>query len=338
MPFTLISDTHAGDPIWDVLSGGVRVRQDAIKAASVDARTEASRHRTDGYLTAAMARDVTAGRQWIVEALTTPVLGRPPRWHRRGDECECLDDDWTVGYEYRIHKFLRRNPSRAEVDRNRQQKADLRDDRLKTLVSARDGDCCRYCQSGPLKAKAGRAIDRRKVKQFDHVDPDRPAGIDGANLVVACARCNERKGHRTPDEADMVLLPVPTPAQAALLRARDQVLRDLGDQPLITDEPTTDQPQTSDPATDADVGPHETTDTDNNDTTTAQPCLDQHEHGADQHDPPPRKGLGWGGKPSDTGPPATPPHPAQPARTGRDSDIWTRRSRGPSPTPGQADR
>src|SRR5690606_10030604 len=139
-----------------------------------------------------------------------------------GDECPCLGTaPWIDGYAYRIHNFLKRNPSKREYDLDKAKKADLRDARLKALVLKRDGGCCRYCGSGPLERKAVRAKDRRRVLTFDHVDPDRAAGEDGANLVVCCGRCNDEKGARTPDEADMVLLPEPTPEQAARLADRE---------------------------------------------------------------------------------------------------------------------
>jgi hypothetical protein len=94
--------------------------------------------------------------------------------------------------------------------------ADLRNGRLRDLAYTRDGGCCRYCGSGPLLRRGmERAADRHQVLRFDHVDPDQPAGEDGANFVVACAACSEAKGHRTPAEAGMTLLPVPTSVQIA---------------------------------------------------------------------------------------------------------------------------
>jgi hypothetical protein len=40
-----------------------------------------------------------------------------------------------------------------------------------------------------------------------HVDPEGPNQID--NAVLACWSCNAKKGHRTPEEAGMQLLPCP---------------------------------------------------------------------------------------------------------------------------------
>lgn len=329
MPFALISDTFADDPIWEVLAGEHRGRRESIKIGWVDSMTEASRHRTDGYLTREMAQRCAGARAWVIEALTTAVLGRPPRWHQQGDECPCLGaDDWQPGYAYRIHKFLKRNPSRAENDLNRQQKADLRDARLKALVYARDGGCCRYCGSGPLSPKAGRSKDRRKILQFDHVDPDAPAGADGANLVVACARCNEHKGHRTPAEADMVLLPAPADPEA--LRARDLVLLDPEQAPInhrpISDESATDHRSASDSDGDPISDHQPADDTVEIDNTTTHVRLKQEEQQPDQRVAPPAKGLGWVGHRPDGAAPAQPPNQL-PARPPEAPDIYHRRSR-----------
>lgn len=66
------------------------------------------------------------------------------------------------------------------------------------VVRRRDGNKCRYCGS----------TDRLTV---DHVIPRVMGGSDCAtNLVVACRSCNSSKGGRTPDQAGMRLLGVPS--------------------------------------------------------------------------------------------------------------------------------
>lgn len=229
MPYWLESDTFADDPVWEALAGDGRGhdgRVDALQAAYARLKAKASHLRTDGYLTEATALRYCRNRRQLLDQLCTAVLDRPPLLHRPTDKCECMHAVWVDGYAYRIHEFLKRNPSRKENDRHRAQRRDLADPRLRAAVVARDGGCCRYCGSGPLSAKAGRSKDRRKVLCLDHVDPDAPAGIGGRNLVVCCGRCNEEKGHRTPDEADMVLLPEPAPETARAWLARPQLLAD----------------------------------------------------------------------------------------------------------------
>ena len=60
-------------------------------------------------------------------------------------------------------------------------------------VIRRDGNCCQYCGLN----------DRITI---DHVMPRSRGGKDTwTNLVAACVPCNNRKGNRTPEEADMRL-------------------------------------------------------------------------------------------------------------------------------------
>ncbi len=60
-------------------------------------------------------------------------------------------------------------------------------------VFDRDGERCRYCNG----------VDDLTI---DHVVPRCQGGRDCAdNLVVACRRCNSRKGGRTPQQAGMAL-------------------------------------------------------------------------------------------------------------------------------------
>lgn len=66
-------------------------------------------------------------------------------------------------------------------------------------IYARDGRRCRYCAT--------------EIGDFaiDHViTRSQGGGDDDGNLVVACSYCNGRKGGRPPQQAGMVLLPVPT--------------------------------------------------------------------------------------------------------------------------------
>lgn len=112
-----------------------------------------------------------------------------------------------------------------DVERERRT-AEHRDPGLRQKVYDRDGGCCRYCRSGPLAKGMGKAADPRRALQFDHVDPARMAGPDGENYVTGCARCNDDKGGRTPAEAGMVLLPVPTVEEIAVWHERGEQLVD----------------------------------------------------------------------------------------------------------------
>lgn len=70
----------------------------------------------------------------------------------------------------------------------------------KLNLLARDSYRCQYC---------GRAVSRID-SSMDHVVPrSQGGGTSWANVVIACHRCNRRKGGRTPLEARMRLLTKP---------------------------------------------------------------------------------------------------------------------------------
>lgn len=222
---------------------GVRRRalRDTLQAAYARLGCESSSHKGDGYLTHEQALAVVDGQARVLELLCSQVLdGEPPMLHRPKDSCpvrHCIDASgpWRQGFDYRLCGFAKRNPTRAEKERKDAQAADARDKALKTFVLQRDV-ACRYCRSGPLKRIPGNVQgERRKLTTYDHVDPDRPGtppgGDYGSNFVVACARCNERKGHNLPHEVGMVLLPEPTPEQVSHWHERGVRLFDLDDAP-----------------------------------------------------------------------------------------------------------
>jgi 5-methylcytosine-specific restriction endonuclease McrA len=61
-------------------------------------------------------------------------------------------------------------------------------------ILARDGYTCQYCGAQPGKA----------LLTIDHVVPRSRGGTTcWENVVTACAPCNRRKGHRTPEEAHL---------------------------------------------------------------------------------------------------------------------------------------
>jgi len=67
-------------------------------------------------------------------------------------------------------------------------------------VYARDKRSCQYC---------GRAVARHEAT-YDHVVPRSRGGKTGwENIVIACVRCNQDKGGRTPAEAGMRLRTTP---------------------------------------------------------------------------------------------------------------------------------
>lgn len=338
MPYFLEGDEFAVLPVWEVLASGKADLMDRLQAAYIRLKATAAHTKSNGYLTAGTALAQCRGMSRTLELLCTPVLAQPPLVHRQGDECECLGPDpWIDGYGVRIHAFLKRNPARKETERRAAQDRDLNDTRLKRIVWVRDGGCCRYCRSGPLSPKAGRSKDRRKILHFDHVDPDAVAGPEGANLVVACARCNEDKGKCTPDEADMILLPAPTAEEAGAWSARPRTLYDrpAAQVPAAPSGSASDQPANN-PGTAAEQGTDQisdqtTVDDPNNGPPIGlinDPGTPVHHHD-DHHQAEQPRDAGPGGSGSGR---VGNPLLVQPARTADYPDIYHGRSRA-APTP-----
>lgn len=71
----------------------------------------------------------------------------------------------------------------------------------KTNVYTRDNFCCQYC---------GAKLPQTKLN-YDHVIPRSQGGQTvWDNIVASCYTCNGKKANKTPDEANMPLLSVPT--------------------------------------------------------------------------------------------------------------------------------
>lgn len=67
-------------------------------------------------------------------------------------------------------------------------------------VFARDHGECQYCHTKLSRAEA----------TYDHVQPkSRGGGTNWENIVIACVKCNQKKGGRTPTEAKMKLKVAP---------------------------------------------------------------------------------------------------------------------------------
>jgi 5-methylcytosine-specific restriction endonuclease McrA len=74
----------------------------------------------------------------------------------------------------------------------------------------RDQNKCQYC------AKE----DESDILTIDHVLPRSKGGKNTwENLVTACKKCNQKKGNRTPKEANMKLLREPKRPKSSILRA-----------------------------------------------------------------------------------------------------------------------
>jgi 5-methylcytosine-specific restriction endonuclease McrA len=75
----------------------------------------------------------------------------------------------------------------------------------KQAVLRRDRYTCAYCGIRPGDSQHGQALPRHNFT-VDHILPVSRGGKNSwGNTVCACPVCNQRKGNRTPDEANMKL-------------------------------------------------------------------------------------------------------------------------------------
>ncbi len=141
---------------------------------------------------------------------------------------------------YLIHQFDEWNESAEERDVRlgiaARRRALRFDAGLYAKLKARDGLICRYCGC-PVDFAARRGP---KSGTYDHVVPVVQGGGDGIeNLVVSCQGCNLKKGGRTPDQAGMVLRPVPSSGARSYLDTEPGF---TGSSPTPLPLPERDQP------------------------------------------------------------------------------------------------
>lgn len=164
----------------------------------------AARNLTDGFIDARLLRQIAAMFEVYEPEPAVKNLVDAGLW-------EVCEGGW------RIHDYLEYNPSREEVQFQREiirrRQAMNTDPDLAKQIRDRDGNTCRYC---------GCNVNWRDRKSesggtYDHVIPISQGGTDGAdNIVVSCRMCNTRKGARTPEQAGMTLRPVQNPDEIKL--------------------------------------------------------------------------------------------------------------------------
>jgi hypothetical protein len=234
---------------------GLRAKKQRAEALGVwtQVLSWVSGERSDGFVTA----DILDLFGWAAAngRLLRARFGRAPLLHRRedGQACACMEGrTWIEDYDYLIHDYLDRNPSRQENDVHRAKARELKDSKLKVAVRARDRDICRYC--GKQCAHSDRKSDDGLT--YDHVDPEVADGM--SNLVVACRGCNRRKARRTPEAASMVLLPAPTDPHQTYTGSASDLSPDLDPDSGPTTDPDADpnpDPPPAEPAPTSDNAP-----------------------------------------------------------------------------------
>lgn len=145
-------------------------------------------------------------------------------------------------YLHDWHVYAGRLIEQRELYNQRQnRKRDLYQDlALIKDVRARDGDSCRYC---------GRTVNWKDRKgqgggTYDHIDPDGENTLE--NIVVCCRSCNSRKNRRTPEEAEMQLLPRKSAEQADIRQINPDK---SAHQPTVPTAPTSTNRTTAVPET-----------------------------------------------------------------------------------------
>lgn len=86
-------------------------------------------------------------------------------------------------------------------------------------IMLRDKNQCQYC---------GKSLPKNKLT-LDHIYPKSRGGQNTwLNLVAACKKCNQKKGDRTPKEANMKLIAKPKKPKIGILRSiREEQISDL---------------------------------------------------------------------------------------------------------------
>lgn len=125
--------------------------------------------------------------------------------------------------------------SRAEVEWERQQRADTRNTPLMVAVRLRDGDNCRWCGVGVVWP----GTKTNRSGELDHLVPGQAGTVE--TMVVACRGCNAARGASRGDASATELWDSshdlrPAPASPRYTRATAKFLTDNGQPTLPTDD------------------------------------------------------------------------------------------------------
>jgi hypothetical protein len=189
MPWLRIDDTAPDDP--KVLRAGHEVFGFAVLCAAWSAGKIGKIE--DAFVPDYVAQRIAPGvwDELARQATRAGLFSKPCR--SRGER------GWFVDQTDQLLHMRTNDEVQADREKSRatRQAGPTRDVRL------RDGDQCRYC--GKTVNWADRVSGRGGT--YDHPDP-----TDRDTFVVACFACNREKSNRTPQQAGMPLLPVPSVA------------------------------------------------------------------------------------------------------------------------------
>jgi hypothetical protein len=134
--------------------------------------------------------------------------------------------------------------ARAEVEWERQQRADTRDVALIVPVRRRDGDNCRWCGIGVV----WRGTKTKRSGEYDHLRPGEPGTVE--TMIVVCRGCNAARGGNVAEwDSAHNLRPAPTTPRYGRWTA--ELLTENGYPTLPTDDSARPAPAPgADPAPD----------------------------------------------------------------------------------------
>lgn len=170
----------------------------------------------DGEITLGAATSVTLDR--LAARKGAALLVTYGLWHAPGHDCEVCPQPAEGSWVF--HQWFQFNYGTGEQERVKRAKLrELKTPAVTEPVWARDRGAdgkhrCRYCGKVVHRPSQQKGGDRRSkdIATLDHVDPTKALG--SSNIVVACWDCNRRKAQRTPEQAEMTLLPPPLRAVA----------------------------------------------------------------------------------------------------------------------------
>jgi 5-methylcytosine-specific restriction endonuclease McrA len=130
-----------------------------------------------------------------VEALVLCLIGKAQAIENYKNEIKSVSDSFKLPAVIVLKRFVKFHFKVVSAHRRE--------------IILRDENKCQYCN---------KEFPTDKLT-LDHIIPKSKGGLNTwHNLVAACKRCNQKKGNRTPEEANMKLLRIPKKPKYDILR------------------------------------------------------------------------------------------------------------------------
>jgi 5-methylcytosine-specific restriction endonuclease McrA len=130
-----------------------------------------------------------------IEALVLCIIGKAKAVETYGQKIRSATRSFDLPAVIVLNRYVKFRFSITRVNRKN--------------VLWRDENRCQYCAKTFLESEL----------TLDHIIPKSRGGNNSwKNLVAACKRCNQKKGAKTPQEANMYPLKEPRPPKLSLLK------------------------------------------------------------------------------------------------------------------------